>query len=228
MTASPAFRILVVDENPAVRLFVDLAVGSDGVRVDGATHSHAAMASVDRTPPNLVLAATGMTGLGAHDLAARLSSRNVPLVLMKGSLEPASSHQWQAAGVLAKPLELAALRDLVARIAAGEPLPLAVLSPPMVTDRPDRPTRVGPPPEPPLPTVVDTDVIDAWMNGADSALGLVPPRWRRLAADGEILHSFANDLAAFRAGDASGYRKRSSRTSTTTPRRTATTRSPTM
>jgi CheY-like chemotaxis protein len=217
MTASPAFRILVVDENPAVRLFVELAVGSDVMRVEGAANSHAAANAIDRTPPNLVLAAAGMTGLGAHDLAAQLSRHNVPMVLMKGSLDQSTLNHREAAGVLAKPLNLEQLRNLVARIAADEPSEFAAPTTPFVVAS-----------EPAVAAIVEFDDIDAWMSGADSALGFVPPRWRRLAAEGEVLHSFAHDLAAFRAGGATGYLKISSKTSITTPRRVATTRSPTM
>lgn len=218
-----------MDENPAVRLFVELAVGSDVVRVMGAADGYAALASLDTTPPDLVLAAAGMTGLAGHDLGATLSSRKVPMVVMVGRLAQ-SSVSAPAAAVITKPLQLDELRDVVSRVVLGLPMPAQVTEVTAMTVTPSVPMTPGPDTlsEPVRPALPEIDVIDAWMSGADSALGVVPNRWRRLAAEGDVLHSFAHDLAAFRAGGATGYLKISSKMSITTPRRVATTRSPTM
>lgn len=174
MTITPTFTILVVDENPAVRQFVDLVVGSDDVCVVGAADGHAALDCVDHTRPDLVLAATGMTGMGGHDLAARLSGRNVPVVLVAGSLDRIGVESGAAAGgILRKPLQVQQLRELVSR---------------MMTDRPDSETSE------------EADPIDAWLRDADSTLGMVPRQWRILAAETDELHSFAHDVAALRTG----------------------------
>lgn len=185
MTATLPFRILVVDESPAVRLFVDLAVGSENVEVVGAADGHAALDCVERARPDLVLAATGMTGMGGHDLAARLSSWNLPVVLVTGSLDRfAAEALTAAAGVLAKPLQVQQLRDLVSR---------------MVSDRMEVPTSPElVEDEPAVLDPTEADVIDAWMDGADSAFGVAPRRWLSLAAETGELHPFARDVAAYR------------------------------
>jgi CheY-like chemotaxis protein len=184
MTVTPTFRILVVDENPAVRQFVDLAVGSDVVSVVGVADGLAALDSVERTPPDLVLAAMGMTGMGGHDLAARLSRRRLPVVLVTGSLDRAEADAGAAVRVLAKPLRVQQLRDLVSR---------------MVTARPGDAASPERREESAVEASAETDVIDAWLGGADVTLGLAPARWLSLAAEPGELHSFAQDVAVFRA-----------------------------
>lgn len=170
--APTPFTILVVDECPAVRLFVDLAVGSDAVSVVGAADGHAALACVERTRPDLVLAATGLTGLSGHDLAVRLSGRGVPVVLVTGSLNHLAAEEGTAAtGMIKKPLQVDQLRALVSD---------------MVTARLD---------------VAEPDVIDAWLSDADSSLGMVPRQWG-LAIEAGDLHRFNHDVAALRGGRA--------------------------
>lgn len=115
--------ILVVDECPAIRQFVDLAVGADDVQVVGATDGHAALDCMTRLRPNLVLAATGLSGLSGTDLAARLSSHGTPVVLMRGSLDPVRPEsEVSAHGAIRKPLQVGELRAVVSRISAGRTL----------------------------------------------------------------------------------------------------------
>jgi CheY-like chemotaxis protein len=184
--APTPFTILVVDECPAVRLFVDLAVGSDAVSVIGAASGHAALDCVERSRPDLVLAATGLTGLGGHDLAARLSSRDLPVVLVTSSLERIGAEEGAAAaGALTKPLQVEQLRDLVARmmVPGRNALPAAELPEEASSDE-----------------ACEADPIEAWLSDADSSLGIVPRRWRSLATETGALHSFAHDVAALRDG----------------------------
>jgi CheY-like chemotaxis protein len=180
--APTPFTILVVDECPAVRLFVDLAVGSDAVRVVGAANGHAALASVECRRPDLVLAATGLTGLGGHDLAARLSSRGVPVVLVTGSLTyTAAEEGTAAAGVLSKPLRADQLRAVVSE---------------MMTTRQDAP---APDDNAALPDAAEPDVIDAWLRDADPSFGSARQA-RSLASEADALHPFVRDVAALRDG----------------------------
>jgi CheY-like chemotaxis protein len=162
MTDTRTFRILVVDESPAVPLFIQLAVGSEVVRVVGATDGHSALDAVDQTRPDLVLAAAEMTGLGGRDLAAKLSSRKLPLVLMKGSLDRTRDRTGAGATVLTKPLQVGQLRDLVRQMTNGQ---LNVAAAPEVDDASD--VRSAP----------TMDAIEAWLDYADAALS-VPRRWR--------------------------------------------------
>jgi CheY-like chemotaxis protein len=181
MIAPPTFRILVVDESPAVRLFVELAVGSDSVRVAGAADGYAALNSVEHACPDLVLAASGTTGFIGHDLAHKLADRQLPVVLMRGSLDPANGETGAIAGVIAKPLQTQQLRELVSQVANGR---LSFPPLPEPARLPVRRTRLVEPVEPvePVESALEADApvdpIDAWMKGADEALGFTRPRWR--------------------------------------------------
>lgn len=116
----PAFTILVVDECPAVRLFVDLAVGSDEVHVVGAPDGYAAIECLDDVRPNLVVASAALTGLGAPDFVATLARRGVPVVLVANSLDRTDADAGAAIAVLARPLQVEALRALVPPVAREE------------------------------------------------------------------------------------------------------------
>lgn len=110
---TPAFTILVVDECPAVRLFVDLAVGSDDVQVVGARDGYAAIECLDDVRPNLVVASAALTGLGAPDFVATLARRGVPVALVANGFDRTESAPGAVIAVLARPLQVAALRALM-------------------------------------------------------------------------------------------------------------------
>lgn len=108
-----AFTILVVDECPAVRLFVDLAVGSEHVRVVGARDGYAALECLDDVRPNLVVASVALSGLGAPDFVATLARRGVPVALVANCFDRTESEPGAAIAILARPLKVASLRALV-------------------------------------------------------------------------------------------------------------------
>ena len=110
---TPAFTILVVDECPAVRLFVDLAVGSDDVHVVGVRDGYAALKCLDDVRPNLVVASAALTGLGTPDFVATLARRGVPVALVANGLDRTEFEPSAAIAVLARPLQVASLRALV-------------------------------------------------------------------------------------------------------------------
>ena len=106
------------------------------------------------------------------------------MVLVTGSLDRPGADAGAAVGVLAKPLQVQQLRDLVSR---------------MVTDRPDGQVAQDDE-DPAVEAPAEIDAIDAWLSDADSTLGLAPEQWRRLAGEPGALSAFARDVAATRAG----------------------------
>jgi CheY-like chemotaxis protein len=181
--------ILVVDECPATRQFVDLVVGADHVRVVGACDGYAALDCVRRFRPDLVLAARGLSGLAGTELAARLVRHGTPVVLMRGSLDPVPPDPGTAAHEsITKPLQVGDLRAVVSRFSSERPsttataVPVAVPAQSAGDERPE------------------TDPINDWLGAADATFGSAPRRWRSLAAEGGALHSFAHDVAALRDG----------------------------
>lgn len=104
MAHRPAFVILVIDECPAVHLFVDLAVGCDDVLVVRAVDGYTALACLTRVRPDLVLADDALAGVAVPGLLDALRASGVPVLS-------------------ARPLEVQRLRELVARLdAANDPL----------------------------------------------------------------------------------------------------------
>lgn len=167
-----AFRILVVDDSPAVCRFVELAVGSRLVHVVGAVDAHAALAKMREARVDLALVATAFTGVAACDLMAGLADRRVPVSLLSGHLDQTGVDTTLAtAGVLAKPLQVDHLRDLVDRTMDPRPLDARC----------------------------DADPIESWMTDADTILGFTTRAWRGLADDAQVLSRFQHDVSASRA-----------------------------
>jgi len=189
MTMTPPFRILVVDESPAVCMFVYLAVGSDAVSVVGVADDRAALGVIARTRLDLVLATTGLAGPGSQELALSLAARNIPVVRMASSLvHPVGEEGEEDAAqtrVLVKPLQVEHLRALVAQLQPAPPPLAAARQPDLAFDEEES---------------SEADPIADWLTEADSFLDVLPRRWRSLAAENGELHSFANDVEKFRTG----------------------------
>lgn len=99
MAHRPAFVILVIDECPAVHLFVDLAVGSADVVVVRAADGYTALACLNRMRADLVFAEDTLAGVAVPGLLDALRASGVPVLS-------------------ARPLEVQRLRELVARLDA--------------------------------------------------------------------------------------------------------------
>lgn len=167
-----AFRILVVDDSPAVCRFVELAVGCDAVQVAGAADAHAALAIINGNRLDLALVATAFTGLAGYDLIAGLSGRNVPVALMTGNLDQTGVDTEAAtAGVLIKPLGVQQLRDLVS----------ATVNHKVVA---------GP--------AAENDPIESWFSEADARLGFLNRRRRGRKTEAPAVDKFERDVASLR------------------------------
>lgn len=166
------FRILVVDDSPAVCRFVDLAVGCDAVQVAGAHDAQAALAIISGNHLDLALVATTFTHLVGHDIVAALSSRSVPIAIVTGSLDQTGVDTDAATGgVLTKPLQAQPLRDLVSGIMNGSSVSGAF-----------------------------SDPIESWLGEADARLGFLTKNRRDLESDDRTRDRFARDVSALRHG----------------------------
>ncbi len=167
-----AFRILVVDDSPAVCRLVELAVGCDAVQVAGAADAHAALAIVNGNRLDLAIVATAFTGLAGYDLIASLSSQNVPVALMTGSLDQTGVDTEAAtAGVLIKPLGVQPLRDLVS----------ATMNHTVVD---------GP--------AAENDPIESWLSEADARLGFLNRKRRGREPEAQAMDKFERDVSSLR------------------------------
>lgn len=164
------FRILVVDDSPAVCRFVGLAVGSDAVHVAGAHDSHTALAIISDNHLDLALVATAFAAPVGGDLLAVLAARGVPVVLVTGSLDQTGVDTEAATGgLIAKPLQVEPLRDLVANFRSSSPVAAEYYDP-----------------------------IEAWLGEADEQLGFIRKHRRGRDVDVQTMDKFERDVSSLR------------------------------
>lgn len=90
--------ILVVDDDPGVRLFVRDVLETEGYDVRSATDGYAALASVDCLVPDCIVLDVMMPGLDGHavldQIRARTSHPHVPVVMLTANA--GDEQAWQA------------------------------------------------------------------------------------------------------------------------------------
>ena len=121
-------RILVVDDEPAVRRFVTDALRSSGYEVVAASSGRDALVSVygERRTPELLLTDIEMPGMSGVELAARVRADRpgIRVILMTGLETSAALARERAGlveGVLLKPFGLAELLHAVLDALAESP-----------------------------------------------------------------------------------------------------------
>ena len=111
-------RILVVDDDPAVRLMFRLIFESDGYQVSEARNGVSALILIKDSLPNLVVTDMVMPQMSGQELIERLRSddRTARLLILAVTGHPAAKQQASAAdGVLEKPIDRL---DLLARVSS--------------------------------------------------------------------------------------------------------------
>ena len=114
-------RVLVVDDDTAIREFVALALQDEGYAVATAADGREALERCAAFGPDLVLLDLNMPGLDGWQTRARLreTAPRLPVVFMTAGQHAASeAARHDAAGALPKPFDLDQLLALVARFAA--------------------------------------------------------------------------------------------------------------
>ena len=105
--------VLVVEDDPAVLDLLDNALTDEGYRVRRAEDGVAALESVQRERPDLVIADVYMPRLDGGQLVRRLRETGIPAILLSGD------QNWaRTAGVVfvPKPFDLDHLLTVVARL----------------------------------------------------------------------------------------------------------------
>ena len=120
--AAPGARILVVDDDPDVRLFLATVLGELGHAVEAVESGETALAAVQAAPPDLMLIDFAMPGMNGAQLAQAVREQyaDLPIIFVTGYAE---SEQLEEAGVdvpvLRKPFGPSALSSLVADALQG-------------------------------------------------------------------------------------------------------------
>jgi DNA-binding response OmpR family regulator len=122
-TEVAAGRVLVVDDEPNVRLVFRTALESVGHQVSEAAHGREALAALKAATPDVVLLDLQMPDLGGMGVLSRLreEGNDVPVVIVTahGSIPDAvAAMKLGAIDFLSKPLSPDALRRVVAEVIA--------------------------------------------------------------------------------------------------------------
>ncbi len=111
--------VLLVDDEPDILGFMELALREDGYHVVTASSGQDALAIVDRASPSLILLDAKMPAMGGEEFLSELRRRPgppVPVVLVTAvRMQPSEAASLGAQDLLAKPFDLDELQACVAR-----------------------------------------------------------------------------------------------------------------
>ena len=117
--------ILVVDDEPAVRLMMGKALGELGYRTREAENGAAALDMIRDEKPQLVILDYVMPGLDGAEVAREIAAidPDLPVVFSTGhgALRALKDAAGDEASILQKPFTLAELDALIARILGSAP-----------------------------------------------------------------------------------------------------------
>ena len=115
-----AHTLLLADDSVTIQRVIELTFADEDIRVVAVSDGDQAIAFLDRTPPDIVLADVGMPGRDGYEVAAHVKGSpalaHIPVVLLTGAFEPVDKSRAAKAGcdgVLAKPFSLAELASAV-------------------------------------------------------------------------------------------------------------------
>ena len=104
--------LLLADDSVTIQRVIELTFADEDVKVIAVSDGDQAIARLEASPPDIVLADIGMPGKNGYEVAQyiRQSPRlaHIPVVLLTGAFEPVDQARAAEAGcdgVLAKPFE---------------------------------------------------------------------------------------------------------------------------
>lgn len=123
-------RVLIVDDDPAIRLVCATSLGLDGYEVIEAANGQDALDLALRGAADVVLLDISMPVLDGFGVAAALRAdertRELPFVFLSGELDPHITERGYAAGAagfFAKPFDPAAIANALAHLVGRGPTP---------------------------------------------------------------------------------------------------------
>ncbi len=114
-------RVLVVDDDPAIRQVIVFALSDEGFEVNEARDGRAALEAVDRQHPDIILLDMRMPGMDGWEFVKRYRERGqpqAPIIVLTAAQDVAQrGADVNAAGYLSKPFDLDTLLEKVAALA---------------------------------------------------------------------------------------------------------------
>src|SRR6185436_13266786 len=177
--------LLLADDSVTIQRVIELTFADEDVVVVAVSDGDQAIARLEASPPDIVLADIGMPGKNGYEVAQyiRQSPRlaHIPVVLLTGAFEPVDEARAAAAGcdgVLAKPFEpqlvIGRVKELLARKRRAPEAIAADGPPPLVSE-----TQWAPPPAEPRPTApapaAPPLALDDYFDRLDAAFSTMSP-----------------------------------------------------
>src|SRR5436190_6988097 len=106
------YTLLLADDSVTIQRIIELTFASEDISVVAVSDGDHAIASLDRSIPDIVLADVGMPGRNGYELSHYIkhspSLAHVPVLLLTGAFEPVDQVKAREAGcdgILIKPFE---------------------------------------------------------------------------------------------------------------------------
>jgi CheY-like chemotaxis protein len=128
------YTLLLADDSVTIQRVIELTFADEDVKVIAVSDGDQAIARLESSPPDIVLADIGMPGKNGYEVAKYVKQSptlsHIPVVLLTGAFEPvdqARANEAGCDGVLAKPFEpqlvIGRVKDLLAKSARRTPAP---------------------------------------------------------------------------------------------------------
>jgi CheY-like chemotaxis protein len=211
--------LLLADDSVTIRRVIELTFTDENVRVLSVSTGREAIAGIESSRPDIVLADAGLSDVSGYDIAAfvkgRADLRHIPVILLAGAFEPldeARARRSGSDGVLVKPFEpqmaVASVRQLLAGVAERREAARQAQRPPVVM--PPRSnvietSRTAFVDEMEPETVHTDPLFDASLDRLDDAFNSSGAP----ALEASVATDFANDLRELRSGriDSGGFER---------------------
>ena len=120
------YTLLLADDSVTIQRVIELTFADEDVTVVAVSDGDQAIARLEASPPDIVLADIGMPGKNGYEVAQFIRQNpklaHIPVVLLTGAFEPvdqARANEAGCDGVLAKPFEpqlvIGRVKELLAR-----------------------------------------------------------------------------------------------------------------
>src|SRR2546422_94285 len=144
--------LLLADDSVTIQRVIELTFADEDIKVIAVSDGDQAIAQLDATPPDIVLADIGMPGRNGYEVAryVKQSPRlaHIPVVLLTGAFEPVDQVRATEAGcdgILAKPFAPQLVINRVQQLLAGRQRASAALDD-TAAERADATSPAGSPP----------------------------------------------------------------------------------
>jgi len=117
-----AHRVLVADDDAAIRAVVTEILADEGYEVSSAVNGREALEKIRTEPPEVVLLDLNMPLMNGWEVTEQIQTHGPEVLLVfmtAGRSARAEAERYQVAGYLAKPFDIDDLIDTVARFTSA-------------------------------------------------------------------------------------------------------------